>query len=110
MSRFSSKCDLWDWLGSIAHEKFETPYECYLRLHTRLYVGDDDEPVLITKPSDLVPYYPYYDSVHVYEEGKRDDHWMVPPKYVDGRSEWFFKNALYNELKRVEAEEDAAYV
>lgn len=109
MSRFSNKCDLWDWLGCIAREPNETPYECYKRLHTELYLQKDMQPILIQKPSDLVPYYPYVDAVHCFERGKSDKHWMCPPQYGEytGR---FYKDALLQEMMRVKVEEDPKYV
>ena len=108
MSRFSLRCDLWDWL-EMMKEPFETLYECYLRLHTELYPGlKGDTPIIIEKPSDLVPYYPCYDAMHIYEEGKRDTHWLVPPEY--GEYGMFFKDAIYSEVQKAIAEEDPKYV
>lgn len=115
MSRFSSKCDLWDWLGSIAREPNETPYECYRRLNTKLFLYsdhftfDEKNEIVIEKPSDLVWYYPYTDAIHVYERDGKDIHVLAKPEFraTAGR---FYKDALYQELRRVIAEEDPKYV
>lgn len=109
MSRFSSKCDLWDWLGSIAREPNETPYECYKRLHTELWLNEGMKPIVVNKPSDLVPYYPYFDAVHVYVRGESDKHWLCPPEIKEYTGP-FYKMALEYELKRVQIEEDPKYV
>ena len=64
MSKFSGKCDVFDWFGMIAKEDNETPYECFLRRKGKLYAngsfGNKSEPISIKKPSDFVLYYPYY--------------------------------------------------
>jgi len=114
MSRFSNKCDLWDWF-SMVREANETPFQCYLRLGTKLYQDsakyplDESARIKIEKPSDLVMYYPYYDSVHVYERGGKDIHVLCKPKYGEytGR---FFHDALMQEYRRVSIEEDPDYV
>ena len=107
MSRFSSKCDLLDWI-EIVSEPQETPFECFRRLNMKLY-GEDLKPIQINKPSDLVPYYPYSDAVHHYCKNKADEHWLCPPKYGE-HTEEFYKRALYAELQKVIAEEDPKYV
>ena len=110
MSRFSNKCDLYDWLASIAKEQWdETPFDVFKRLHTVLFRNDTKERIDIDKPSDLVPYYPYYDAVHLYVRDEKDTHYLVPPnngEYIGA----FFKVALESELRRVEIEEDPKYV
>lgn len=110
MSRFSSKCDLWDWLGSIAKEHWdETPYDVYTRLHTELFLNDGMKPISIKKPSDLVKYYPYFDAVHLYERERSDKHWLCPPKN-DPDADRFYQSALEQEYKRAVVEEDPKYV
>lgn len=110
MSRFSNKCDLWDWLGSIAKEQWdETPYDVYLRLNTELFLNENMKAIRITKPSDLVKYYPYFDAVHVYERGRSDKHWLCPPKNLPETNR-YYQAALEQEQKRVEIVEDPKYV
>ena len=111
MSRFSSKCDLWDWF-SMVREPNETPYETYLRLNTELYFGypiEEEKRIKIEKPSDLVKFYPYTDGVHMYTKDGKDIHVLSEPEYVEyvGR---FYKDALLQEYRRVSIEEDPKYV
>ena len=84
MSRFSGKCDLYDWFGMIACEDGETPYECYKRLGSYIFYshGGDDIPVRIEKPSDLVMFYPFIASAHSYSKDGDDTHWISKGSYL----------------------------
>ena len=108
MSQFSGKCDLRDWI-EIVHIPCETPFETYRRHNMELIDNKTGNSILIQKPSDLVPYYPYYDAAHVYERDKLDKHWLCPPEY-NSHVAPYYKRQLEHELKRVQAEEDPKYV
>lgn len=77
MSRFTGKTDLYDWFGSIACLGDETPFECYKRLGSELYVNGIATPVEINKPSDLVLFYPFDDAVHDYSRRGKDKHFLT---------------------------------
>ena len=119
MSEYSGKCDVFDWFGSIAKEENETPYECYLRRGSKLYVNDaildkNAEPIKIEKPSDLVMYYPFIVATASFNP---DNIFLssrpYPCCFLDmgrPRSYYFYTNRLMEEYERVVAEEDPKYV
>ena len=110
MSKFSGKCDLYDWLYDIAGNADETPYETYKRLNTELYLNEGMKAIIIRKPSDLVPYYPYYDAVHCYERDVSDRHWLCPPQRGNSELDWMMRDALQDEYTTVMEMEDPKYV
>lgn len=117
MSKFSGKCDLYDWFGMIACDPGETPYECYKRLGTQIFYkyNGHDIPVRIGKPSDLVMFYPFISSVHSYSKDK-DAHWISRGSYLadivtyaPGTAARYLQELL-DEYWRVKEEEDPKYV
>ena len=113
MSKFTGKCDIYDWFGMIARNDDETPYECYKRLGSVLMLND--RPVKIEKPSDLVMFYPFVSASHAHSKDK-DVHWLST------KGSYFADTVCYNpqgaarglsklmdEYWRVREEEDPKY-
>lgn len=50
MSKFSGKCDFYDEIEIFGLENI---------LNSRIYVGDNKEPLELTCREDCIPYYPY---------------------------------------------------
>ena len=120
MSKFSGKCDLYDWFGRIAGNEGETPYECFKRLNARIFMGERtyQYEVKIERPSDLVMFYPFADYLHVgtAEDVVKDDHYINRSSFI---SDTFGCNPefaarelqdLLDEYWRVKEEEDPKYV
>ena len=117
MSKFSGKCDLYDWFGMIACVPGETPYECYKRLGSEIFYsyGGDDRPVRIEKPSDLVMFYPFIAGAHIYSKDGDDIHWIPRGSYLadivtyaPGTAARYLQELL-DEYWRVREEEDPKY-
>lgn len=53
MSKFSGKCDLYDWI------EIAGGYQEFMDCGYTIYVGKSEEPLKIESLKDLVPYYPY---------------------------------------------------
>lgn len=121
MSKFSGKCDLYDWFGEIACNKGETPYECYKRLGSKIIVGDriEKREMEIKKPSDLVMFYPFVSYAHFHsatDEPGRDLHYIPMGSFLSEvvtyspDSAAFYLDAIVKEYWRVKEEEDPKYV
>ena len=122
MSKFSGKCDIYDWFGMIAKEENETPYECFVRRNAKIYTNDalvtKADPIKIEKPSDLVMYYPYVSASMVCNNNKGEDTIYLssrpyPCLFLDiGKPETYvhYTEKLMKEYWRVRNEEDPKYV
>ena len=123
MSKFSGKCDLYDWFGRIACKEGETPYECFKRLNSRIFMGESTYKyeVKIEKPSDLVMVYPFADYLHCSSKETddseyRDDHYITRSSFLSdtfGLNPEFAARGLQDlldEYWRVKEEEDPKYV
>ena len=118
MSRFTGKCDLYDWFGKIACNEGETPYECYKRLDSRIFMAERTytNEVKIEKPSDLVMFYPFIDYLHYCSEDRKDMHFIPPGSYLSYIAADNPESAarglqdLLDEYWRVKEEEDPKYV
>lgn len=116
MSKYSGKCDIYDWFGMIACNEGETPFECFKRLNAKIYLRDKRVPVEINKPSDLVLFYPFIDAVHSHSLKDNSDNHFLPkgsylvdilsynPTAVAGALQ-----DLLDEYWRVKEEEDPKY-
>ena len=121
MSKFTGKCDLFDWFGKIACNDGETPYECYKRLGSRIFMNNNvtyTEEVKIEKPSDLVMLYPFVAYLHVCSncDDQKDDHYIRRGSYLADQVSFNTEGvarglqALLDEYWRVKEEEDPKYV
>ena len=117
MSRFTCKCDIYDWFGMIACNEGETPYECFKRVNGRIFMRDGDrtEEVKISKPSDLVMFYPFISYMHFYSKEGTDDHFISKGSYLADTVRYNPQGAarclseLMDEYWRVREEEDPKF-
>lgn len=118
MSKFSGKCDLYDWFGMIACNEGETPYECYKRLGSKIIMDDHIKAreIEIKKPSDLVMFYPFVSFFHGHSNTYGQDVHYIPQKsflsevvMVSPDMAAFYLDALVTEYWRVKEEEDPKY-
>ena len=121
MSKFTGKCDLYDWFGMIACKKGETPYECYKRLGSRIFMGGQTytDEVKIEKPSDLVMFYPFVAYAHFSSSDEtadaRDVHYIRKGSFIADTVRYNPAAAarelqeLLDEYWRVKNEEDPRY-
>ena len=118
MSKFSGKCDIYDWFGMIACEEDETPFECFVRRKAKMYRQDNrDYPVKIEKPSDLVPFYPFLMASGAFSSESGDTVVLSNNSYVDdltgiisAKSVMYYHRELLDEYERIVKEEDPKYV
>lgn len=117
MSRFSGKCDVYDWFGMIACRPDETPFECFKRRNARIYLTPGSNyPITIEKPSDLVPFYPFISSSLSSSEYGGDiivlshDHITYMTGIIRSSSIMEYRRELLEEYDRVVKEEDPKYV
>jgi len=116
MSRYSGKCDIYDWFGMIACEDDETPFECFKRRNAKMFHDHESKyPVRIEKPSDLVPFYPFLMAEAGFSE--KGDHIILSRDYVgeltgiiSAESVMYYRRLLMEEYDRVVKEEDPKYV
>lgn len=119
MSKFTGKCDLYDWFGMIACNEGETPYECYKRLGSRIFMAEQTytNEVKIEKPSDLVMLYPFVAYAHFSskEGDQKDDHYIRKGSFIADTVGYNPAAAarglqeLLDEYWRVKDEEDPRY-
>ena len=117
MSKFTGKCDLYDWFGMIACNEGETPYECFKRVNGKIYMDDRIrvEEVRIEKPSDLVMFYPFISYEHFYSKDGEDIHYIRRGSYLADTVSYNPQGAahglqaLMDEYWRVREEEDPKY-
>lgn len=117
MSKFTGKCDIYDWYGMIACNEGETPYECFKRLNGRIFMDERTrvEEVKIEKPSDLVMFYPFISGIHYHSKDGTDDHYIRKGSYLSDTVSYnpagaaHGLQALMDEYWRVKNEEDPKY-
>ena len=116
MSKFSGKCDIYDWFGMIACNPDETPFDCFKRRKAKLLLDyDSDNPVSIDKPSDLVPFYPFVSAAMASSESGdviilSRDYISELTGIISSRSVMEHRRTLLKEYDRVVKEEDPKYV
>ena len=118
MSKYTGKCDLYDWFGMIACVENETPYECFKRLNGKIVMneGTYTDVVKIEKPSDLVMFYPFVDYLHFHSQDGEDIHHVRKGSYFADMVSYNPQGAarglseLMDEYWRVREMEDPKYV
>ena len=117
MSRYSGKCDVFDWFGMIACDDGETPFECFKRRNAKMFHDHDSKyPITIEKPSDLVPFYPFLTAVMTVSEDNGDRIWLSHDYVgemtgiISSESIMRYRRELLEEYDRVAREEDPKYV
>lgn len=108
MSRFSGKCDCYDSLIAINQYTEEE-----LINNVTIYVGDNVNPLKITRKEDLIPYYPYIISTACFNNKERKSiiH-LSSESYVDIEErellKWNLESVLkyYRKCKRKKIEFD----
>ena len=118
MSKYTGKCDIYDWFGMLACKEDETPYECYKRLGSKIYMDDRIrlEEVKIEKPSDLVMFYPFVAYEHCSSSDGTDTHYIRRGSYLADMVSYNPQGAarylseLMDEYWRVREMEDPKYV
>ena len=96
MSRYSGKCDAYDWFGDFTDEQFAK---------SEIYIGDHIVPLKINNQHDMAPYYPYLIAEGGSSNGVHKVH-LSSRSFVDAEEEehltWVLNDFLryYRKCKR----------